>query len=102
MKIIILVALFGLLALSPADYAQKEKLINAESAMVFQAAVEVARDHYTVVAIDREEMILSYRTPAGMRAATGYDVTATFERRPDGCGKSPSSQCPQTLVRLKV
>jgi hypothetical protein len=97
----VVLVFLSLLALAPVASAQKDSLINAERAAVFQAAVDVAKDHYTIVAIDREEMILSYRTPAGMRAATGYDVTATFERRPRGCGETGPA-CVQTLIRLKV
>jgi hypothetical protein len=93
--------LLGLFALPQSAFAQKERFISGEPEKVFQAAVEVAKDHYTAVAINGEEMILSYRTPAGMRAATGYDVTATFERRPRGCGETGPA-CVQTLIRLKV
>jgi hypothetical protein len=102
MRAINLAVFIGLLTLSPLASAQKQKLINAQSAAVFQAAVEVVKVHYTIVAINREEMILSYRTPAGMRAATGYDVTATFEPRPDACGKDSAPACTQTFIRLKV
>jgi len=100
MKALIITAILALLG-SPA-FAGKEKLFNAEEVVVFMAAIEVAKEHYTIVAIDRDLLILSYRTPVGMRAATGYDVTVTFSPRPDGCAKDSAPACSQTLVRLVV
>lgn len=95
-------ALFFVLCISPLPAsAQKERLIVGSPAEIFGAALQVVKDHYTVVGVDREDLILSFRTPAGMRAANGYDVTASVEPRPNGCG-GQNQICSEAFVRLRV
>lgn len=101
--------LAALLAALPLLAGDKEKVFDVPPDRAFATSIEVAKEHYTVTAISREDMVLSFRTPAGMRAMTGYDVVATFAGRPEGCGKPASEagpgqtiECKATVIKLKV
>ncbi|GEM_PF-3677724 len=86
-------------------WAQKGKTYPVAPGAVYDAALETvkANPDYTLVASSREEWTLSFRTKGGMRAVSGFDVTATFGGQPKGCmEKDAKEPCTATVVRVRA
>ena len=61
----------------------KTKTFSAPIEKVFDAAVQVAKSHYTIGSVDRQEHILIFHT--GISAFTfGMELTVSFNAEPNG------------------
>jgi hypothetical protein len=93
---------FLLAVCSVVALAQKERLFTGDPKTIFDVAVDVAKEHYEVEGVSREDMILHFRVPDRTRL-NHYNSTAAFQPLPKDCAKPNSSVvCTQVMVRLKI
>jgi len=80
-------------------FAQKEQRFDFTPTKVFNAAVDVARQNYTVESVSDAEKILAFHTGHSL-TSNGMYVSVTFDGAPASCEKENS--CKKTDVRVRV
>jgi len=79
----LILALLCLALAAPALADDKVKEYSASPEELFDAALAVAKEHYTVVEAKREELLLTFWTGYSL-TSNGFQVTATFEKTEKG------------------
>jgi hypothetical protein len=62
---------------------EKTKTLSAPIDKVFDAAVDVAKAHYTIETVDRQEHILTFHTAMGA-LTYGMELTVSLDAKPNG------------------
>lgn len=89
-RFVLFVMLFSALPTYAQKESSKERLFSASREQLYAAAVNVAKNHYTLVAAIKDEGVVTYQTGYSL-TSNGFQVTVTFEDQSDG----------KTLMRIR-